>query len=108
MCWATILPRSVHGLPLLAVTFAPKASYRAFEVPLKSLFDAVTRARLLAQKEAELETLREELHAARAENERMRAGMRRCVTCEYRIEVRSGRSEHKLLRRADDDDTGGD
>lgn len=73
---------------------------------MKSLFDRMSQARLIAAKDAELSSLREELKQARAENERMRAGMRRCVTCEYRIEVRSKRSEHKLLGRAEDDEGG--
>jgi len=68
---------------------------------VRSLFDAVSRARLLAQKDEQLSALRAELAAARAENERLRAGMRRCVTCEYRIEVRAKRTEHKLIGRGD-------
>ena len=71
---------------------------------MRSLFDAVSQARLLAQKDEELRSLRAELLAARAENERLRAGMRQCVTCEYRIEVRSKRSEHKLMPREKTDD----
>lgn len=67
---------------------------------MRSLFDTVSQARLLAQKDEQLAALREELEAARAENARMREGMRRCVTCEYRIEVRSKRTEHKLLGRS--------
>ena len=71
---------------------------------MRSLFDAVSQARLLAQKDEELEKLRGELKAAREENERMRTGMRHCITCEYRLEVRAKRTEHKLLGRVKDDD----
>lgn len=67
---------------------------------MRSLFDTISQARLLAQKDEQLAALRAELEAARAENARMREGMRRCVTCEYRIEVRSKRTEHKLLGRS--------
>ena len=44
---------------------------------------------LLAQA-AELRRLREENAQLRAQNESMRAGMRRCITCEYRL-VAKGR-----------------
>ena len=75
---------------------------------MRSLFDVVSQARLLAQKDEELSALRAELQAARAENERMRVSMRRCVTCEYRIEVRANRTEHKLLGRQRADGTQAD
>jgi prefoldin subunit 5 len=42
--------------------------------------------RIRAQKR-EIVELRGELEALRSQNERMRQAMRRCVTCEYRIEV---------------------
>ena len=40
--------------------------------------------KLLAQAR-ELKQLRAELARLRAQNESMRAGMRRCITCEYRV-----------------------
>lgn len=56
-------------------------------------------ARLLRQ-QREIAQLREELAKLRAQNDSMREGMRRCVTCEYRIEVRERQqltSESKLI-----------
>jgi len=43
------------------------------------------RERKLIEQGRELKRLREELANLRAQNESMRAGMRRCITCEYRI-----------------------
>ncbi len=44
-------------------------------------------ARLWRQ-QREITQLREELARLRAQNDSMREGMRRCVTCEYRLDVR--------------------
>ena len=37
---------------------------------------------------SELQQLRAEVLALRAQNESMRSGMRRCISCEYRFEVK--------------------
>jgi cell division protein FtsB len=42
----------------------------------------------LWQLQNEVEKLRKENTALRAQNDSMRAGMRRCVTCEYRIDYK--------------------
>jgi cell division protein FtsB len=42
----------------------------------------------LWQLQNEVEKLRTENAALRAQNDSMRAGMRRCVTCEYRIDYK--------------------
>ena len=39
----------------------------------------------LLQQEREIKLLREELQSLQSQNASMRDGMRRCVTCEYRI-----------------------
>jgi len=38
--------------------------------------------------QGEVDRLRKELAILRAQNESMRAGMRRCVTCEYRLDFK--------------------
>ena len=53
---------------------------------LKDLFRP--QKRLLAQ-EAEIRRLRDELDTLKQQNSSMREGMRRCVTCEYRLVVRN-------------------
>jgi hypothetical protein len=42
----------------------------------------------LWQQRQEIEQLRGELAKLRAQNDSMREGMRRCVTCEYRIDFK--------------------
>ena len=49
------------------------------------IFSAQKRMR---QQQRELDQLQEELTRLRAQNESMREGMRRCVTCEYRIDFK--------------------
>jgi hypothetical protein len=51
---------------------------------LRGLFAGAAELRSLRR---EVRSLREEVAKLNAQNERMRAGMRRCVTCEYRFEV---------------------
>ena len=49
-------------------------------------------ARLLRQ-QREIQTLQREIESLQAKNERMQAAMRRCVPCEYRLEVVTRRGE---------------
>ena len=51
------------------------------------------REKQLRAQAAELRELRKERDTLRAQNESMRAGMRRCISCEYRLEVKAGREE---------------
>jgi hypothetical protein len=54
---------------------------------VKKLFESLSLTRRVITQERELRTLREEAAKLREQNERMRQGMRRCTTCEYRLEV---------------------
>jgi hypothetical protein len=54
-------------------------------VKLADMFDAQKR---LWQQEREIAQLREEVATLRARNDSMREGMRRCVTCDYRIDFK--------------------
>jgi len=45
------------------------------------------RESLLVEQRRELAAMRDELSKQQVQNERMRAGMRRCLTCDYRREV---------------------
>ena len=42
------------------------------------------------------EALRAEIDRLRAQNESMKAAMRHCIDCEYRLEVVARRAEHGL------------
>lgn len=46
------------------------------------------RSRLL-QQERDIRQLKKELAALQAQNSSMREGMRRCMTCDYRIEYKN-------------------
>ena len=45
--------------------------------------------RRLLQQEREIKNLKQELLALQNQNASMRSGMRRCITCDYRIEYRN-------------------
>ncbi len=51
---------------------------------LSALRDVSRRGKVLAEQRRELAEMREELAKQCDQNERMRAGMRRCLTCDYR------------------------
>jgi hypothetical protein len=53
---------------------------------LREIFSAQKR---LWQQPREIDQLREELTKLRAQNDSMREGMRRCVTCDYRIDFKA-------------------
>jgi hypothetical protein len=55
---------------------------------LLEMFDQAWRVR---KQKREIRDLRGELDKLRTQNERMRTAMRRCVTCEFRIEVEGRR-----------------
>jgi hypothetical protein len=57
---------------------------------LSSLLDAQTRLR---RQQRRIQELEEENATLRAQNQSMREGMRRCVTCEYRIDFKNRRGQ---------------
>lgn len=58
--------------------------------------DIFSAQKRLWQQRQEIEQLRGELAKLRAQNDSMREGMRRCVTCEYRIDYKQ-RQDATLL-----------
>jgi cell division protein FtsB len=46
------------------------------------------REKRLAEQARELKRLRAEVASLRAQNDSMRSGMRRCISCEYRLEAK--------------------
>ena len=55
---------------------------------MANLLEILTAQRRLWQQQREIEELRKELAKLRAQNDSMREGMRRCVTCDYRIDFK--------------------
>ncbi|MDJ0847803.1 MAG: hypothetical protein QNK04_05380 [Myxococcota bacterium] len=54
---------------------------------MTALRDWLRGERKRREQALELRMLRAEVLALRTQNEKMRAAMRRCLTCEYRLEV---------------------
>jgi prefoldin subunit 5 len=54
---------------------------------MSKLFVFFDQARRLHTQEAELQRLRSEVQKLQHQNERIQTAMRRCVTCDYRLEV---------------------
>ena len=55
---------------------------------MAKLLEIFSTQKQLWQQQREIDQLREELSNLRTQNESMREGMRRCVTCDYRIAFR--------------------
>ena len=55
---------------------------------MRKLLELVSSQKRLRQQQREIELLREELNKLRVQNESMRQGMRRCVSCDYRIDFK--------------------
>ena len=62
------------------------------------LLDAQTR---LKQQQRQIAALEKENAALRAQNQSMRDGMRRCVTCEYRIDFKNRQGQAPVETPAD-------
>lgn len=54
---------------------------------MTGLLEALDREKRLLLQSRELQTLRGEVERLRAENERIRTAMRRCLSCEYRLDM---------------------
>jgi len=54
---------------------------------MQKLAEILGHERRLRSQKREISGLREEVQKLQEQNARMREGMRRCVTCDYRIEV---------------------
>ncbi|MBW2315636.1 MAG: hypothetical protein JRH10_15780 [Deltaproteobacteria bacterium] len=54
---------------------------------MPGLLEILAREKRLFSQTRELQSLRGEVDRLRAENERIRTAMRRCLTCDYRLEV---------------------
>ena len=64
---------------------------------LVEIFSAQKR---LWRQSREIERLRSELAKLRAQNDSMRDGMRRCVTCDYRIDFKQRQDADSAARQA--------
>jgi cell division protein FtsB len=63
---------------------------------MANLLEILTAQRRLWQQQREIEELRKELAKLRAQNDSMREGMRRCVTCDYRIDFKRRQDDAQL------------
>jgi hypothetical protein len=54
---------------------------------MKALIELFAQERRMFQKDREIERLRDEVAKLAAQNTRIQQAMRRCVTCDYRLQV---------------------
>ena len=54
---------------------------------MAKLLEILAQERRLREQKREIRELREEIEKLQTKNERMREAMRRCLTCDYRLEV---------------------
>jgi hypothetical protein len=54
---------------------------------MPKLLEILAQERRLREQKREIHELREAMEKLRTQNERMREAMRRCLTCDYRLEV---------------------
>jgi len=54
---------------------------------MPKLLEVLAQERRMREQKREIRELREEIETLRTKNERMREAMRRCLTCDYRLEV---------------------
>lgn len=52
------------------------------------IVDFFHQQKLIVQQQREIDKLQADLEKLRSQNESMRAGMRRCTTCDYRIDFK--------------------
>jgi prefoldin subunit 5 len=62
---------------------------------MPKLSDVFAREARLLRQQREIQALHREIETLQAKIERMQAGMRRCVPCEYRLEVVARRAESR-------------
>jgi hypothetical protein len=60
-----------------------------------NFFDFFRPQKLMVQQQREISKLQAELEKLRGQNESMRVGMRRCTTCDYRIDFKE-RQNHSV------------
>ena len=58
---------------------------------MPKLLEVLAQERRMREQKHEIRELREEIEKLRIKNERMREAMRRCLTCDYRLEVDGSR-----------------
>lgn len=59
---------------------------------MSKLLDLIAVPRILLRQRDEIKQLRKELERLRTQNESMRQGMRRCVSCDYRLDFKARQS----------------
>lgn len=55
---------------------------------MSKLIDFFSRQQQFQQQQKEIQQLKTEVEKLRAQNDSMREGMRRCTTCDYRIDFK--------------------
>ncbi len=64
---------------------------------VSNLLDVLKQEQRLYEKQKQIDLLSTELNKLRQQNDKMREGMRRCVSCDYRQDVLKGESEEESI-----------
>jgi cell division protein FtsB len=67
---------------------------------MAKLLEIFSAQKRLWQQRQEIEQLRGEVATLRAQNDSMREGMRRCVSCDYRIDFKARQDSAHGIRQA--------
>jgi len=73
----------VHGSDELEA----EGQLRGRRASMPKLRELLAREKTILAQSRELAALRSEVETLRAQNERMKTAMRRCITCDFRLEV---------------------
>jgi cell division protein FtsB len=63
---------------------------------MAAIADFFSRQKQIFRQQREIEKLQAELEKLRLQNESMRQGMRRCVSCDYRIDFKNRQGDSTL------------
>ena len=68
--------------------------YPELTAPMSKIIDFFSAAKYILVQQQKIKSLQAEVEKLRQQNDSMRTGMRRCVTCEYRIDFKKDQDQN--------------